>query len=347
MTALISEIINRAKQRASIPDASPSYQAASLLTFTQDSLDEAVYPWLQGINEDFSLISETLPLMSSGTTLFPTGEVPIPSRCYGRSLSEVKYRDTSNNLFNMPLASLAEEDLFLRNPSLSPLYQGAPAFFVRGDCIRLCAAPTSLTGSLIFTYPLKAPTLSASTTLHADVVNMVYSSGTTTITTAATGADFNTYLPDTNPDTVKRLDLYRKTSGQYIKIDLIVTRTGATSFTTTGLTSDEVTAFSQYQRGGFTNIAYYSSDLALLPAEQNNHAPVPQELDNYFVLAVCGRYLESIGDSEGLQVNLLQMQKEEKAAAKALAKRVNYEAKVICNRRGIRAFFNPSWIRRT
>lgn len=347
MTALISEIINRAKQRANVPDGSPTYQAASLLNFSQDSMDEVVFPYLQGINEDFSLITETLPMTSGGVTLFPTGEVPIPSRCYGRGLSEVKYKDSSNNLYNMPLASLADEDLFLRNTVMAPLFQGAPAYFVRGDCIRLCAAPSSITGSLILTYALKTPTLVSSSTLHADVVNMVYSSGTTTITTAATGADFNSYLADTNPDTTKRLDLYRKTSGQYIKIDLIVTRTGATSFTTTGLTSDEVTAFSQYQRGGFANIAYYSSDLALLPAEQNNYAPIPQELDNYFVLAVCGRYLESIGDSEGLQVNLLQMQKEEKAATKALAKRVNYEAKVIANRRGIRSFFNPSWIRRS
>jgi hypothetical protein len=347
MTVLVSEIINRAKQRASIPDGSPSVQSTGLLNFAQESMDEVVFPYIHGLNEDFLLITETLDLQSSGTILFPTGEVPIPSRCYGRSITELKYKDSSNNLYNMPLANLSEEDLFLRNAVQSQLYQGAPAFFVRGDCVRLCAAPSSLTGSLVFTYALKAPTLVSSSTLHADIVNMVYSSGTTTITTSATGTDFNTYLPDTNPDAVKRVDLYRKTSGQYIKIDLILTRTGATSFTTTGLTSDEVTAFAQYQRGGFTNIAYYSSDLAILPAEQNNYAPIPQELDNYFVLAVSGRYLESIGDTEGLQVNELKMQKEEKAAAKALAKRVNYEAKVICNRRGIRTFFNPGWIRRT
>lgn len=347
MTESIANIIERAKKRASVPDGSPTYQAASLLNFAQESLDEIVFPWLYGINEDFSLVVKTVPLSSSGTVLYPLGDVPIPARCYGRSLTELKYIDPSGNLYNMPLVNLADQDLMQRNPGLPTLYQGAPAFFLRGDVIHLCARMESLSGSLVITFPVKIPTLSASTTLHAEITSVVYSSGTTTFTVATPGADFNTYCADTNPDTSKRFDIFRRTSGQYTNIDVICTRTGATTLTTTDISQDEATTLATYQQGGFTNISYYNSDLILLPAEQNNYSPIPQELDNYFVMAVADRYLESVGDVEGLQVSQAKMAKEEKNAAKALAKRVIHEAKTISNRRGIRAFFTPVYIRRT
>jgi hypothetical protein len=117
------------------------------------------------------------------------------------------------------------------------------------------------------------------------------------------------------------------------------------TLTTTELTEEEANTLKAFQQGGMP-VTQYGASLLLLPAEQNNYAPLPPELENLFVLATCGRYLESVGDTEGLAVTESKMRDAEKAAGKALGKRITGEAKVIANRRGVRAFLASQNYRR-
>jgi hypothetical protein len=311
-------------------------------------MDETVYPWLIGINEEFCLVTQELPCQNGGTMLYPAGFLPFPDRCYGRNLREIKYKDVSNNLYNCPLANLDDRDLFQRNPNLYTNFMGAPAIYVEGDSIGFLAATSAMLGTFVIDFAVKVPTLSSSTTLQGDIINLSYAAGTTTITVRAPGADFNTAFPIGQ---TKRADLYRRTSGSYLNIDILVARGadvgGHAVLTTTKFTSDELENFKQYQSGGgFGSIASYTPSMVILPADTNNYIPVPQELDNYTVIALSARYLEATGDTEGLGVTQVKMKEAEAAAARALAKRVTGECKVFSNRRGIRSYFSSGFIRR-
>lgn len=344
---LISTLLTQVKRRVSIPDGSPTDTDATLLSFAQESLTEEVWPWLIALNEEFCIVEKTIPMVVSGIHVYPQAVIPFPARAFGRNFREVKYLDTAGNVFNCPLANLEDRDLFLRSPSQYGSFSGAPAFYVLGDQIQILALAESVTGSFWLTFPVQPPALVSSATLATDIVNIAYASGTTTFTVSTTGADFNTYCPDTSPDTVQRFDLFRRASGSILRVDLICTRTGATTLTTTDLSENEANNLKTFQQGeSFTNVAEYTPSLVLMPAEQNNYFPLPQELETVFILTVAGRYLESVGDTEGLQVNELKLKKAEGAAGKALGKRITGECKVITNRRGVRAHLTTQSFRR-
>ena len=344
MTALISDIINSVKNRVSIPDSGPASQAAYLLEFCQAALDETVFPEIMNFNEEFNLHLEIIQLRDSqGNLRFPGGIIPFPSRAYGRNLREVKFRTPSGQLMNCPLINLEDLDVFQRTNTTTYNYSGSFAFYVRNDEFVLVANDASLQGNLEVTYGVKAPTLSASTTLNATITNAVWANGTTTFTVTSAGTDFDTAVPSLS---TKRVDIFRKSSGSWIELNLVVTRTNATTITTTGLSQDDVKSLTAFQTGGFSGITSgYSAELVMLPAEQSNFSPIPAEADNFLVLATCGRVLEAVGDTEGLQVNELKMEKMRKNLSKALAKRVTGEPKIIANRRGIRAYTRPTFVR--
>ena len=335
MADTIASIVERVKTRANIPDSSPTLLASTLLQFTQEAMAEDIYPWIHGINDEFLLVTEIVPLSVNGVLQYPQARIPFPVRAYGRNLREIVYIDASLNRFNMPLANLEEQDLFLKNPNQSSLYYAAPAFFVRGDEVVLLTNPKAInSGSLEMTYSVDIPTFSTSTSLTAPITNIIYSAGTTTITVAS-ATDFNTAVP---ASTVVRLDIYRVTTGAYLDINIKCSRSG-TTITTTDLSEDDVTQMKAFQSGGFPLTQGYGSDLVMLPAGQNNYSSIPKEVDNYLVICIAKRYYESIGDTESQKIlNEKFMDTARVNAGKAICQRVTGESKVIANRRGIRAY---------
>jgi len=344
MTALISDIITSVKNRVSVPDAGPASQAAYLLEFVQASLDEIVTPEIFSYNEEFNEHIEIVPLRdSSGNLRYPGGIVPFPSRAYGKNLREVKYRSPSGQLFNCPLISIEEIDLFQPTTSTNYNYTGSFAIAVRNDDLLLIASDATLFGQLEVTYSVKTPTLVNSATLHGSITNAIYSNGTTALTITSAGADFDAAFPVLS---TRRLDVFRSSSGSWIELNLIATRTAVGTVTTTGFTADQVTSLNVYQTGGFSQITSgFPAELVLLPAERINYSPIPSEADNFLILATCSRVLEAVGDTEGLQVNEMKMEKMRKNLSKILAKRVTGKPKVIANRRGLRAYMRPSSLR--
>ena len=344
MTALVSDIINSVKNRVSLPDGGPASQASYLLEFVQAALDEVVMPEIFGFNEDFFAHLEIIPLRdANGILRFPGGIVPFPARAYGKNLREVKFRSPSGQLFNCPLINIEEIDLFQPTNSTNYNYTGSFAVAVRNDDLLLIASDATLFGSLEVTYAVKSPTLVSSATLHGSITNAVYASGTTTLTVTSAGADFDAAFPVLS---TKRLDIFRSSSGSWIELNLIATRTAIGTVTTTGFTQDQVTSLGAYQTGGFSQITSgFPAELVLLPAERINYTPIPAESDNYLILATCARVLEAVGDTEGLQVNDMKMEKMRKNLSKILAKRITGKAKIIANRRGLRAYMRPSSIR--
>jgi hypothetical protein len=245
----------------------------------------------------------------------------------------------------MSLVNEVDYDLFRSNKATTSMVNGAPAYIVQNDGIVILCEPNVLIGSIELLYAVRTPTLisNSSASTAAVITNVTYNAGTTTITVTP-GSAFDTFMP--NPTTAKSLDLFRKSTGSWYDLDVICARTGVNTITTTHFTAEDVTELNSFQKGGFSSIPTYAAELILTPSEQINYTPIPPEADNYLVLATCGRYLESVGDTEGLQVNELKMQKTFETMIKSLGTRVINAPKPIVNRRGIRAYFTPNWARR-
>lgn len=345
MAALVSDLITKVKQRINLPDSSPTSSDATLLSFMQEELEETVYPKLYALNEQFFIVSQKFDCQTNGSPNFPNSLMPFPTRAYGRSINLARYWDLSNNAYLMSLVNEVDYDLFRSNKATASMNSGAPAYIVQNDGILILCEPSVLNGKIELTYAVRTPTLVSNTSASsaATITNVVYNSGTTTITMTP-GSAFDTYMP--NPTTAKSIDIFRKSTGSWYDLDVICARTGANTLTTTHFTQDDVTELNSFQKGGFSSIPTYAAELILTPSEQINYTPIPPEADNYLILATCGRYLESVGDTEGLQVNETRMDKTYKTMIKSLGTRVINAPKPIVNRRGLKAYFTPSWARR-
>jgi len=338
MATLISEIITNVKRRASIPDNQVSFTDADLLSFAQDAFNEVVYPEILSWNEEFFLVRDSIAVRNSSNELKLTNQIiPFPARCFGRELREVKYKNSSGALVNVPMMNLEDQD-FGDGAYTYSFTQAAPCMYVFGDEIRILGNLDNLNGQFELTYPMKPQVLVNSATLHGSITNITYTSPTATFTIATNGADLETYFPAASV-TTKIFDVMRRSSGTILFPNIAFSRGGATSLTTAALTENQILNLKIYQAGEYPVAGGYDSDLYLMPANKTNYTPIADEADPYLVLAIVDRYLEAIGDTEGMQVNAAKMDKARKSIIKALAKRIVGEPKVITNRRGIKAFF--------
>lgn len=349
MADLISNIVAKVKRRAQIPDNQVAYTSADLLAFIQEEMEETVLPWLYGINENFGLVKEYVQFRdSSNNLLYPLGIIPWPTRAFGRNLKEIKWYDEQDNPYNIPWLDIEDEDLVSKNTVRYPLQRAVVGFSIISDGIRIYGDPTTFTGSIELTYPVKSPILVNSSTLTVGITAMNYSSGTTTFTVDNnTATDFNSAVPAA---TTTLVDIFRKSTGAPIFTNVAIVRTGD-ACSTAYLSNDEFNSLAGFQEGGFLNpgntlTTGYTADLYLAPAGQSNRTQLPPEIDQLLILAVVDRYLEAQGDTEGLAVNAEKMKKSQQNLLKLFGKRVSGEAKAVVNRRGIRAWSTFTWPRR-
>jgi hypothetical protein len=341
VSASTAEIIDRVRKRCSIPANQDRFVDADLVAFIKEELEETVIPTLQQINKEFMLVRAVVPLQDdSGTVLYPAGIVPIPSRAFARSLREIKFLDDAGNEYNLPQIALEDTDVWnsYRNSSVRRLNSG---YCLYNDGIYLFGDPNSILGSIRYDHMVRCPAISASTTLDASIMNLAYNATTltTTFTVASVPADLATYCPTTGS---KLFDVYRKSTGALLYINLPLTRTGST-FAGTSLSADDYQEIRGYQNGGLPLGAAYDSELSLVPAAQLGYSPIPPEADNMLVVAVAGRVLESLGDTEGLKVNDSRMARSTTAVGQSLGTGNEGESSIITNRRGVSAQLRRRW----
>lgn len=286
----VVEIINQVKRRANIPDN--QVDATTMLTFVQAALDEIVYPELFAWNEEFFLISEVLT---------PTGNyLSYPVRAYGRNLRELKDVSTSPNRVNLPRIDLEE------------MQSDDYGFYIKGDDIIFTNPPALVE----VTYAVATPTL-----LNTSIAGVVSSVSNSSIVVSSGHG-----LTNGN----QFIDLYKKSSGTYLKINISASLT--TNTFTVSLTAAEAARFAA--------LIGTSSDLLVVPSNQNYYTPIPKEADNMLVYGTISRYLESQGDTEGLSINELKIADAKRVCRKALSKRVTGEPKIIGTSKGVLNYMN-------
>lgn len=329
--ALRTDILaTKVKNRGSIPDNEKRFQASGLIDFATEELKETVFPFLLRFNSNFFL---TQTEVQCGD--YPSGIIPIPPRAYARSLYEVKYKDTSGNLYNIPRIDLGDEDLY---PSVaqSNFAGGNPlGFSPYNDSLKFFTRFTPNSGSIVFTYVVAPSTLVLpdinGNLPAAPIASWIQSDSTLTITadTSMVSADFNI-----NPGTYK-YDILRVSTGATVATDVIATLAspgGSATFTTTSINEEVLNGLQDA----------YETQLYIVPAKVTCWSPIPEEADNLLILATVGRVVEALGYDEDLQKIRIEMKDLIKNLADIYAERVQDEPSKIVARRGIGAsiFYN-------
>lgn len=335
----VSDLILEIQDRISLPiNTDDRWDRAAVIRTMNSVCTEQLMPLLIGEGSDFNIIREIRPLLSNGVINYPTLRLPIPKRAYGRALRELKFIRTGatlerRNEQNIAQTSLAEADTYQnRNWTGSGFY--TPMCYIEGDTIQMLGDPATINGNVVLYYHIEISDMVDKTSEFASITDMTYSNGTTTIT-ASSGAEFDSFI---GVGQTKLVDLYRWNSGAILDPDVKLTRTGTTTFTTTDLTEAEVTEFKGYQQAGMPVVAPYASDLYLLPAGQSMFSTIPYEMDSVLALETSCRILESLGDTEGLNVTQAMLKKAYDSVSLALGNRLSSQYKRVTDQRRLGQF---------
>lgn len=334
----VDELIVSIQDRISLPITDEDrWSRAAVIRTANEVCQEQVMPKLIQEGGEYSVHRLVLPLQASGLPVFPNLRIPLPSRIYGRALREIKYiSDQGNGTYNIwdeinvTQCSVAEADTYETSG-----YNGRnPMVCVVNDHIRMLGNPTSTTGAIVLYYHLEISDIVDKTTEFASITNLSYSAGVTTITATA-GAEYTTF--QANPS-VKFVDIYRKSTGAILRPDVRLSRTGATSFTTTDLTENDVNELKTYQSGGTPVVSPYESELYLVPAGQCQFSTIPEAFDSILVLETCSRILESLGDVQGLGVVANMLKKAYDSITVSMGNRISGQQKKVVDNRSLASY---------
>lgn len=335
----VDHIIAEIQDRISLPITDEDrWNKAAVIRVMNSVCTEQIMPLLIGEGSDFNIVREIIPLTTNGVINYPTLRIPIPKRAYGRALREIKFIRTGatlerKNEQNVAQTSLAEADTYQnRNWTGSGFY--TPMCYIEGDTIQMLGDPATINGNVVLYYHIEISDIVDRTTEFASITDISHSNGVTTITATA-GAEFTTFQ---GIGQTKLVDLYRWNSGAILKPDVALTRTGATTFTTSSLSADEATEFAGYQQAGMPVTAPYSSDLYLLPASQSMFSTIPYEMDSVLALETSSRILESLGDTEGLSTVQSMLKKAYDSVSLALGNRLSSQYKRVTDQRRLGQF---------
>lgn len=332
----IQKLIEAVQDRISLPlDDDDRWSTAALVNAFNNALEDRLTPDLISQQTNYLVQREVFPLKTGTTTNYPLNAIPIPSRAAGRVLREVKFIPTGtsiDNEVNCLIISLEDKDKYIKDPAFYG--SSVPYVFVENDSLRFIGGNN--TGSIVMYYSIKPSTLVNTTGRFGTITNITYVTATTSTITASPGAVWSNYIAE---NTSKFVDIYRKSTGSIIKSNVQVTRGsgGNTNVYTinTSVTSNEITQIKTNQAGPWPVVAPFESDLLLLPAGESEFSTLPYEYDQLLVLYTCERVLESLGDTEGLQVVMTKTKETADSIARLSSNRIQGENNKLEDRRSV------------
>jgi hypothetical protein len=187
-------------------------------------------------------------------------------------------------------------------------------------------------------YVAAPPTLVNTSDLHGDINQIVWASlySEVQLTVASVGTGLNAYCATAG---TALFDIYRKSSGALLYAGIRMTRTSLT-FATTDLQAADVVQLASFQQGGFTGdlntlTSGYSSELMILPAEQQNHIPLSPSAVNMLQAQVVQRVILAQGDTEMYAVEKARAKENQKKLEMIHNDRLSGEARTIPMNNGL------------
>jgi len=325
----IQELIEAVQDRISLPlDDDDRWSTTALVRAFNAALDDKLTPDLASEGSNYLVHREVFPLSVNGSPAYPLNSIPLPVRAVGRSLREVKFlpegKTKIQDELNCPAISLEEKDMYGNE---SEFYgSSVPFIFIENDNLRLVGGESK--GSVVMYYCLEPSTLQNTTGQYATITDWQ-----TNITAENGSASWDSYVASG----VKFVDIYRKSTGAILKANVKVTRSG-TTYSNIVLDADEIAQIKTNQPGGFPVggvVAPFESDLLLLPAGKAEFSTIPYEFDQLLVLYACERVLESLGDTEGLQVVMAKIKETRDSISRVTGNRLQGERRKLTDRRSI------------
>lgn len=322
----IQELIEAVQDRISLPlDDDDRWSTSALIRAFNAALDDKLTPDLASEGSNYLVHREVFPLSVNGSPAYPLNSIPLPVRAVGRSLREVKFlpegKTKIQDELNCPAISLEEKDMYGNE---SEFYgSSVPFIFIENDNLRLVGGESK--GSVVMYYCLEPSTLQNTSGQYATITDWQ-----TNITATNGSASWDSYVASG----IKFVDIYRKSTGAILKSNVRVTRSG-TTYSSIVLDADEIAQLKANQPGGFPVAAPYESDLLLLPAGKSEFSTIPYEFDQLLVLYACERVLESLGDTEGLQVVMAKIKETHNSISRVTGNRLQGERRKLTDRRSI------------
>lgn len=335
----IQELILDVYDKIRVPlDEDPRWTTPAIVRAFNAAMVDKLAPDLVAEGTNYLIHRDVLPLTSNGTPVYPLNSIPLPRRAIGRALREVKYlpagKTKMEEELNCPAISLEEKDMFAESNDL--FTAEAPYVFIENDNLRLVGG--KMDGSIVMYYSLEPSKLTATSGRYAKVQRWTGTSGGGLMIENAPsgGSVWDSYI---SYGATKIVDIFCKSTGAILKTNVKVTR-GASSdtYTIAGLTLDEIKQIKSNQTGGFptnADIVDYPPELYLVPAGECEFVTIPEEFDQLLVLYVCERIVESLGDTQGLQVILAKIQMTRDSISRVTGNRLQGERRKLTDRRSI------------
>lgn len=320
----IQELIRIVQDRISLPlDDDDRWSTTAVVNAFNDALDDKLTPDLVSEGSNYLIQREVFTLSS-----YPLKAIPIPNRAVGRVVRELKYIASGTSItdeVHCLAINLDEKDKYSKDPAF--YNSKVPYVFIENDSVRFIGGDG--TGSIVVYYSLEPSTLQNTSGQFSTITNI---SGTT-ITVSTETATWTSYFSSTN-GTIKYIDIFRKSTGAIIKANVKLTRSSATTYTVNGLSTDEINQIKINQAGNFTDSAF-DYELLILPAGKSEFSTIPYEYDQLLALYVCERILESLGDTEGLQVSMSKIKETKESISRLSQNRLQSEKRKLEDRRTV------------
>ena len=101
----VDKLIDSIKLRAMLPETQVTFKDSDFLMFANEEMDLGVVPHILSFHEDYLLDTATVTITTSL-------RYKIPHRAIGNKVMDVRYRDTSNNLYEMTRINKEDEMYF-------------------------------------------------------------------------------------------------------------------------------------------------------------------------------------------------------------------------------------------
>lgn len=344
MALSIPDMIQKIQQRATIPEIDPLFTTDRILQALNDELKETVYADFINLHNGTAVQIVDIPLQINGIDQYPTGLIPFPRRCYGTMIRNAIYVNSGKIVCSVPLLSDVQIDnfQFIENDFSRSL----AGIFVENDFIKLVPTQKDNDGALRIRYVVKVPTLVNNPQLFGKISNIIRSvpNGTPLLAQVETDNSF-AYIDEYCPNgSVNYFDIYRKSTGSIIMVDVLMQReeviVGSSNIFTiqSPFTNDQVQELINCQLGGYPRVSYVDSDLLLMPADQNFFIPINSEIDDYLAVKTGSRLLRSQGnieEADDLEKNAANIWQK---IMPLFAKRIKANVEVFKPNRGVRNY---------
>lgn len=298
-TLSTNSLIKSIRRRAMLPSTQSTFKEEDFLAFANEEMDNAVVPYVQSFREDYFIASQLITLDADKTSY------RIPDRATGNKLRDVRFKDQSNNIYEMTRIFIEDEPYFQYNSAGSGPTT-LRTFMVKND-------------EIVFPYGVIPASISYMEAIYYIRPNEIVSEDNVAVIKSINTTN-NTVTIDKFPEVFNGASIFDITSCKS-PFKLLAIEIQPTVIATADSLVFQFETLPRYLSVG---------DVIALP-EQTSIPQVPLEVHSLLAQRVAMRCLEALGDTQGLQNAAAKLAEMEDKLGSLLDDRVEGAPKKVVN----------------